>query len=631
VRPNAPLRGRWFAVAAALTAAAALTLVWALVEGEGLANAIDDLPLLFLSGAVLAALYGWRELRAGSEVDRQKALGEQDKAEALASRLQMEREWRKELRRQIQTLEHDRGALGSSHDVPALVLKTAKELVGAEKALLLSRKDEDADGNLDLLASEGFERDPADSVVAQRFAREVIASDQTVREESPTLPTESTPADHEIENLLAIPIYLRDRFSGVVVLANKPGGFADYDDDVLLALGDHAGAALHNARLHGELRAAYIATVAMLAEAVEAKDPFLRSHSYDATRYVSAVARRLGMSRKEREDLVFGSLLHDVGKIGISERILLKPGPLTLQERSLIELHPRIGYRIVQQVPLLQNVAPAILHHHERFDGDGYPSKLTGEEIPLQARIIAVADAFCAMTTDRPYRRKARSGTEALAELERCAGTQFDPKIVRMFGDEVRTAEAGEGSEAESDTDTREFLVDALSDPEIMHRRQANEPVLGFESYSIIDNLTMLYGHRHFWDTVISETKRAEFQGKPFAVVMVELDDLERINREESYAAGDEAIKKVARAVQAASLQCQGTAARFSGRRIGVVIPRAGREDASGCADKIAEELAGEPKVRVACVLWEADDDKGRTVVGRAVEELRFSGVIGGI
>jgi diguanylate cyclase (GGDEF)-like protein len=625
MRRNAPLGGGWFAVAAGLTAAAALALAWALVEGEGLANAIDDLPLLFLAGAVLAALYGWRQMHAGAEADRQQALEEGNKAEALTRRLETEREWRKELRRQIQTLEQDRGALGATNDVPALVLKTARELVGAQKGLLLSRKDEDADGNLDLMASEGFQSDPADSAVAQRFAREVIASDQTVREESPTLPAESTPADREIENLLAIPIYLRDKFSGVVVLANKPGGFEDYDDDVLLALGDHAGAALHNARLHGELRAAYISTVAMLAEAVEAKDPFLRSHSYDATRHVSSVAKRLGMSRKEREDLVFGSLLHDVGKIGISERILLKPGPLTSQERSLIELHPRIGYRIVQQVPILTNVAPAILHHHERFDGEGYPSKLSGEEIPLQARIIAVADAFCAMTTNRPY-REAGSVEDALAELERCAGTQFDPEIVRLFGEEVRASEAGEGSDAESDTDTGEFLVEALSDPEIMHRRQANEPVLGFESYSITDNLTMLYGHRHFWEMVQSETKRAELQGKPFAVVMVELVDLERINSEDGYAAGDEAIKKVARAVQAASLQCQGTAARFSGRRIAVVIPRAGREEASGCADEIAEELAGEPKVRVACAVW-GEGDSSEAVVGRSGEDLRTSPV----
>jgi len=625
MRPNAP-GGGWFAAAAALSAAAALALAWALVEGEGLANAIDDLPLLFLAGAVGAALYGWRETIRGAEGDRREAGEERAKTEAIEKRLETERRWTAELRKQVATLEHERGLLGATNDVPSLVLRTAKELVGADKGLLLSRKDADSDGDLDLMAAQGFEVDPAESNVAQRFAREVIAGDQTVREESPTLPVESTPADREIENLLAIPIYLRDKFSGVVVLANKPGGFSDYDDEVLLALGDHAGAALHNARLHGELRSAYISTVAMLAEAVEAKDPFLRSHSYDATRHVSAVARRLGLSRKEREDLVFGSLLHDVGKIGISERILLKPGPLTTQERSLIELHPRIGYRIVQQVPVLRGVAPAILHHHERFDGDGYPSKLSGEEIPLQARIIAVADAFCAMTTHRPY-RKARAVGEALAELEQCAGTQFDPEIVRLFGEEVRAAENGT-PQAESDTDTGEFLVEALSDPEIMHRRQANEPVLGFESYSITDNLTMLSGHRHFWELVQSETKRAELQGKPFAVVMVELENLERINREEGYAAGDEAIKKVARAVQAASLQCQGTAARFSGRRIGVVIPRANREEASGCTDEIAEELAGEPKVRVSCAVW-AKGDESDAVVERSLEELRASPVGG--
>ncbi len=625
MRPNTSGRG-WFAAAAALTAAAALALIWALAQGESLANAIDDLPVLLLGAGVAAALWARREMTEGAAADRRKAFEERAKAEALTRRLETEKRWREELRAQLGRLQQDRGVLGASNDVPALVLKTAKELVGAQKALLLSRKDEDDDGDLDLMATEGFEHDPAHSGVAQRFAREVIASDQTVREESPTLPMDSTPADREIENLLAIPIYLRDKFSGVVVLANKPGGFTDYEDDVLLALGDHAGAALHNERLHGELRASYIATVAMLAEAVEAKDPFLRSHSFDATRHVSSVARRMGMSRKEREDLVFGSLLHDVGKIGISERILLKPGPLTAQERSLIELHPRIGYRIVQQVPALRGVAPAILHHHERFDGAGYPSKLTGEEIPLQARIIAVADAFCAMTTDRPY-KDAWTVEQALAELERCAGTQFDPEIVRLFGEEVRAAEAGEGDQSESDTNTGEFLVEALSDPEILHRRQANEPVLGFESYGITDNLTMLYGHRHFMELVESETKRAELQGKPYAVVMVELEGLERINREDGYAAGDEAIKKVGRAVQAAALQCQGTAARFSGRRIAVVIPRADEEEGQGCADEIAEELAGEPTVRVGVFVWRKGIS-AESAVRNAVEQVSGASVL---
>ena len=260
----------------------------------------------------------------------------------------------------------------------------------------------------------------------------MIEADQTVREDdSRSIEREGrTDADDEIDNLVAIPIFIADDFHGVVVCANREGGFEECDDEVLLALGDHAGAVLENGRLHGALRTSYLATVAMLAEVIEAKDPFLRGHSDEVSRYVSAVAERLGIDPRSREQLVFGSLLHDVGKVGISERILLKPAALTPEERSVIQLHPQIGYRLVERVPALRDIAPAILHHHERYDGEGYPSRLAGEQIPLEARIICVADSFSAMTAERPYRQR-MTLDDACAELERCAGTQFDPEVVR--------------------------------------------------------------------------------------------------------------------------------------------------------------------------------------------------------
>lgn len=610
MRPNAP-GGGWFVVAGAILAATLVYLLVLFATGHDLSNARDDFALLGLVSAV-AGLIGWRKALRSAERFRAEAKEDRMEAESLARRLETQKRWNAELRQQLQKLQQERGLLGSTNDVPALVLKTAISLVGAEKGLLLSREDEDSDGDLDLLAAEGFQHDPSHSAIAQRFAGDVIAKDVTIRDKDPTIPANATPADGEINNLLAIPIYVRDKFSGAVVLANNPQGFDDHDDDVLLALGDHAGAALHNERLHGELRAAYLATVSMLAEAVEAKDPFLRSHSSDATRFVSAVAERLGMDRREREDLVFGSLLHDVGKIGISERILLKPGPLTAHERSLIELHPRIGFRIVQQVPALRGVAPAILHHHERFDGAGYPGKLTGDEIPLAARIISVVDAFSAMTSDRPY-RDARPTEEALEELERCAGTQFDPEIVRLFAEEVRRGP--------KEQDTAELLVAALSDPEIAQRRSGDEPRLGFDSYSLTDNLTMLYCHRRFHEVAEGEAKRATLQGVPFAVILVELTDLPELNREQGYAAGDEAIRTVARAVQAAALSCGGTAARYSGRRLGVVVPRAGQAEAEKCLEDIKDELNGEVDVRCTCFVWRPGQE-GQDVIDRAVAEL---------
>src|SRR4051812_29523316 len=374
-----------------------------------------------------------------SEQRRRRDLAEaNEKTTRLKNARDAERAWNRELRRQVVEMDRARGLLGDTHDVRALVLHIAVTLLEAEKGILLSRKDEDGDGDLDVVCAEGFENDPRDSALAQRFAGRVIEHDRTIREDGHEADSEtSTAADREIDNLVAIPVYVQDDFHGIVVCANKEGGFHEYDDEVLLALGDHAGAVLENGRMRGDLRSAYVSTVRLLAEAIEAKDPFLRGHSDQVSEYVGAVADKMGVERRRREQLVFGSLLHDVGKIGISERILLKPAKLTDEEFGVVKLHPRIGYRLIDQVDALRPIAPAILHHHERWDGDGYPDGLAGEEIPLEARIVAVADSFSAMTAERPYRKR-MSLDQACAELERCAGTQFDPEVVRIFVDEVR-------------------------------------------------------------------------------------------------------------------------------------------------------------------------------------------------
>src|SRR5436305_2384807 len=329
------------------------------------------------------------ELRRAA-LDREALQGRADQAEDLRGRLEHERErrtrveaareaeqsWNRELRSQIVHMHRERGLLGDTDDMRALVLHIAVTLLEAEKGLLLMRADRDGDGKLDMICSEGFEEDPRESALAQRFASEVIERDQIVREEGHEAAAENaTAADREIENIVAIPVYVQDEFSGVVVCANKPGGFREHDDKVLLALGDHAGAVLENGRLQGDLRTAYVSTVRLLADAIQAKDPFLRGHSDEVSEYVARVADRLGIDPKRRAEPLFGSLLHDVGKLGISERLLLKPAALTPEERGVIELHPRIGYRLVQQVRALEPIAAAVLHHHERWDGAGYPDR----------------------------------------------------------------------------------------------------------------------------------------------------------------------------------------------------------------------------------------------------------------
>ncbi|MCD9142486.1 HD-GYP domain-containing protein [Streptomyces albireticuli] len=176
-------------------------------------------------------------------------------------------------------------------------------------------------------------------------------------------------------------------------------------------------------------RASHQATIRALVQAVDLKDRYTRGHSERVGRASVLIARELGMAGERLEALRFAGILHDVGKLGVPTRLLRKEGPLTPEERRVIQLHPEYGHEMVRGIGFLDEARAAILHHHERLDGSGYPYGLRGRQIPLFARIVAVADAFDAMTSTRSYSR-ARPVPAALAELDRCAGTQFDPRMV---------------------------------------------------------------------------------------------------------------------------------------------------------------------------------------------------------
>lgn len=175
-----------------------------------------------------------------------------------------------------------------------------------------------------------------------------------------------------------------------------------------------------------------ISTVKTLLTVINAKDRYTYGHSERVVTYCLTIARKLDLSEDQIKLLRIAAFLHDIGKIEIARDILNKENPLTPSERQVVEQHPVWGADIIQPVRSLRQVVPAVLHHHERYDGDGYPNGLKGNAIPLLARILTVADAFDAMTTERPYQR-AKTVPEALAELKRCAGTQFDPWVVDAF------------------------------------------------------------------------------------------------------------------------------------------------------------------------------------------------------
>ncbi|MFE9446856.1 HD-GYP domain-containing protein [Streptomyces sp. NPDC006739] len=182
------------------------------------------------------------------------------------------------------------------------------------------------------------------------------------------------------------------------------------------------------AQYHRE-RAAHQATIRALVRAVDIKDGYTRGHSERVGHASVLIGRELGMDEERVEVLRFAGILHDVGKLGVPTRLLRKDGPLTPEERRVIELHPEYGHEMVRGITFLGEARAAILHHHERLDGSGYPYGLVGGQIPECARVVAVADAFDAMTSTRSYRR-ARPVAAAVEELERCAGTQFDPRMV---------------------------------------------------------------------------------------------------------------------------------------------------------------------------------------------------------
>lgn len=169
-----------------------------------------------------------------------------------------------------------------------------------------------------------------------------------------------------------------------------------------------------------------------LVEAMTARDPYLAGHSAGVSRVAGRIGRALSFNQEQLDALAVGALLHDVGKIGVPDQILRKPGALTHEEYAVIKRHPRIGADIVAPIPELSSALPAILYHHERYDGLGYPDGLRADEIPLVARVVAVADAFDSMTRERSYSKRMSAGT-SLEEITSRAGTQFDPKVAEAL------------------------------------------------------------------------------------------------------------------------------------------------------------------------------------------------------
>lgn len=238
----------------------------------------------------------------------------------------------------------------------------------------------------------------------------------------------------ELRDTIVLPLHPREKFLGIIQVANKRGNkaYRPEDLDLLKILGSQIAFVIQNADLFHNLQRAYIDTLSALTSAIDAKDSYTRGHSERVTELSVMLARKLGLADDEIEMIRLGGVLHDIGKIGIPEDILNKPGRLNKEEFEIIKSHPELGLRILGKVEFLEGVVPVIKHHHERYDGKGYPDELSGKDIPLLARVVSVVDTFDAMTTDRPY-RKAMTIKQALEEIVKCSGTQFDPDVAEVF------------------------------------------------------------------------------------------------------------------------------------------------------------------------------------------------------
>ncbi len=299
----------------------------------------------------------------------------------------------------------------------------------------------DVDRRYRMVAHLGYGEDMADSLTDMSAPAEVAESIMRSMTEPFVIPASAlrkVPRQyrtfHPPRPTLAAPMRWDPDGVGLIAVVGLAPGHRFSEREIRLARGiaDIASLAMGNAMRYAELERTYVSTIEALANALEAKDEYTSDHARALAEMSLTVGAELGLGGDELKRLEISALFHDIGKIGVPSEIIRKPSPLTAEERRIMNLHPEIGEQILAPVPFLQPIRPIIRACHERWDGKGYPDGLAGEEIPLEARIVFVCDAFHAMTTDRPY-RDALAESEAIRRMKLSSGTQFDPRVVEAF------------------------------------------------------------------------------------------------------------------------------------------------------------------------------------------------------
>ncbi|MCC6150871.1 MAG: HD domain-containing protein [Planctomycetes bacterium] len=237
-----------------------------------------------------------------------------------------------------------------------------------------------------------------------------------------------------IKSAMCVPVRTNTDVIGAIYLDNvdNDAPFAQHQLELLAAIGRQAGLAVQRARLFEDMEGLFYSCVRTLVSSIEAKDQYTHGHSERVTAFAVTIAEEMGLDAETMDNVRLGALLHDVGKIGVAEKILTKPSRLTPEEVKIIRQHPVRGAEILSHIRNIPGVVAAARHHHEMYNGLGYPDGLAGQEIPQTARVVALADAFDAMTSNRSYRRNFDVG-EAVSEFTRCSGDQFDPEVCEVM------------------------------------------------------------------------------------------------------------------------------------------------------------------------------------------------------
>jgi putative nucleotidyltransferase with HDIG domain len=249
----------------------------------------------------------------------------------------------------------------------------------------------------------------------------------------PYLPEDTKRETHfmgEFGFAYCVPLIVNSQLIGIVFIGEKINKqpYSEHDIELIRSICNSAATGFENSRLYLELQSTYLSTIKVLVSTIEAKDSYTRGHTERVASYARMIAEQLGLSKRDREIVSFGAALHDIGKLGVYEDILNKPGDLTENEWVIVRSHPEVGANIIRNMKFLEAACDLVRHHHERLDGKGYPDGLRGDEISIGARIVAVADSFDAMTSDRPY-RKAYAVEKAIKKLKG-QNEKFDSEIV---------------------------------------------------------------------------------------------------------------------------------------------------------------------------------------------------------